>query len=235
MYTSFGKVNDRFGFSMSGKFRCAYENTRSYLTTGMIIIGVLVALLAISVVYLLIIARDVPYLASQTLNDIIYGFIYGEANAPNSGAGNTMVQIGYTILGIAFGLFLLLIAVIVFFIILINMRMGQEYGFKADENVFIVTYPEKMHKVVRIEYEDVLGIRCEEWGFFLAPKCVDITIRTKQGELPFRFIHTPMSKANGITETPFNIIRERIGLTYEDEHLLIDRAASVEQKRNFRS
>ena len=42
-----------------------------------------------------------------------------------------------------------------------------------------------------------------------------------------------MSKANGITETPFNIIRERIGLAHEDEAVLINREASIEQKPNF--
>ena len=42
-----------------------------------------------------------------------------------------------------------------------------------------------------------------------------------------------MSKANGIAETPFNIIRERIGLAHEDEAVLINKDASREQKPGF--
>ena len=37
------------------------------------------------------------------------------------------------------------------------------------------------------------------------------------------FILTKIARANGITETPFNIIREKIGLASKDEFDLISR------------
>ena len=228
MYTSFGKVNDRFGFSTSGKFRCAYKNTRSIVIGGMTAIGVLIVLIIISVTFVAVNIGDFSSLFSEALWDIIFKPVGG------SEAGKSIANLGFTISGIAFGIILLVIAIIVFLIIVATMRTGQEYSFRADEEKFIITYPEKMHRVVKLNYEDVTGVTYEEWSFIFAPKCFDITVKTKGGDLYFRFIHTGISKANGIRETPFNIIRERIGLVNEDEYHYIDKSAAEQKKTKFR-
>jgi len=233
MYTSFDKIQDRFGFSTGGSFKCAYRNTRTLILGGLITIGVIFVLTVISVVYVAVRMRDIPGMASAQLTSLITGFITGNGLNGNAEAGGALAGFGLAVISISFGLFLLLIAVIVFLIILTTMRVGQTYKFKADETTFTVIYPEKIGQTLTMEYEYIIGIYSEEWRFLCAPKCLDVTIQTKMGEFTFRCIHTPMSRANGIAETPFNIIRERIGLAHEDEAVLINKNASREQRPGF--
>ncbi|MBO6302631.1 MAG: hypothetical protein J6N15_09365 [Ruminiclostridium sp.] len=233
MYTSIDKISDRFGFSTAGTFRCAYRNTRTWVTAGIVTILVLVALLLISLVFVLIQAQGLPGAASAQLETLITGVITGGGLNGDSSSGHQLANFGFGLVGLAFGIILLLIAIITFLIILAAMRMGQTYKFKADEQHFTVIYPKRMNRTVTIEYDYITGLKYEEWAFLLAPKCLDVTIHTKQGDFDFRCIHTPMSKANGITETPFNIIRERIGIAGRDENVLINRDAAKEQKPGF--
>ena len=233
MYTSFDKIQDRFGFSTGGTFKCAYKNTRTLILGGLITIGVIIVLTAISVVYVAVRMKDVPGMASAQLSSIITNFVTGHGLVGDAGAGTDLLGFGLSVVSISFGVFLLLIAVIVYIIIITTMRAGQTYKFKADESTFTVIYPEKIGQTLTIEYDYIIGIYSEEWRFLFAPKCLDVTIQTKMGEFTFRCIHTPMSKANGIAETPFNIIRERIGLAHEDEAVLINKDASREQRPGF--
>ena len=233
MYTSFDKIQDRFGFSTGGTFKCAYKNTRTLILAGLITIGVVFALTVISVVYVVVRMKDVPGMASAQLTSLITGFISGQGLTGDATAGGGLAGFGLAVVSISFGIFLLLIAVIAFLIIITTTRAGQTYKFKADETKFTVIYPEKIGQTLTIEYDYIIGIYSEEWRFLFAPKCLDVTIQTKMGEFTFRCIHTPMSKANGIAETPFNIIRERIGLAHEDEAVLINKDASREQKPGF--
>lgn len=233
MYTSFDKIQDRFGFSTGGTFKCAYKNTRTLIFAGLITIGVIFALTGISVVYVVVRMKNIPGMASAQLTSLITGIISGQGLTGDAAAGGGLAGFGLAVVSISFGVFLLLIAVIAFLIIITTMRVGQTYKFKADETKFTVIYPEKVGQTLTIEYDYIIGIYSEEWRFLFAPKCLDITIQTKMGEFTFRCIHTPMSKANGIAETPFNIIRERIGLAHEDEAVLINKDASREQRPGF--
>ena len=233
MYTSFDKIQDRFGFSTGGTFKCAYKNTRTLILAGLITIGVIFALTGISVVYVVVRMKNIPGMASAQLTSLITGIISGQGLTGDAAAGGGLAGFGLAVVSISFGVFLLLIAVIAFLIIITTMRVGQTYKFKADETKFTVIYPEKVGQMLTIEYDYIIGIYSEEWRFLFAPKCLDITIQTKMGEFTFRCIHTPMSKANGIAETPFNIIRERIGLAHEDEAVLINKDASREQRPGF--
>ena len=233
MYTSFDKIQDRFGFSTGGAFKCAYKNTRTLILAGLITIGVIFVLTGISVVYVVVRMKNIPGMASAQLTSLITGIISGQGLTGDAAAGGGLAGFGLAVVSISFGVFLLLIAVIAFLIIITTMRVGQTYKFKADETKFTVIYPEKVGQMLTIEYDYIIGIYSEEWRFLFAPKCLDITIQTKMGEFTFRCIHTPMSKANGIAETPFNIIRERIGLAHEDEAVLINKDASREQRPGF--
>lgn len=233
MYTSFDKIQDRFGFSTGGAFKCAYKNTRTLILGGIITICVIIALIIISVVYVLVRMRDLPGMASAQLTTLIGNFVSGNGLSGDAQAGGGLVEFGFTVASIGFGLALLLIAVIAFIIIITIMHAGQTYKFKADETKFTVIYPPKTGQTLTVEYDYIVGLYYEEWRFMFAPKCLDVTIQTKQGDFTFRCIHTPLSRANGITETPFNIIRERIGLAHKDEAVLINKEAAREQKPNF--
>jgi hypothetical protein len=164
---------------------------------------------------------------------MITGLLSGNGLTGDAASGGSLVNLGFGLVGVGFGVFLLVIAIIALLIIIANMRMGQTYKFKADEQTFTVIYPPKVNRSITFEYDYITGLRYEEWKFLCAPRCLDVTVQTKQGDFTFRCIHTPMSKANGITETPFNIIRERIGLSHPDEAILINREASREQKPGF--
>ncbi len=233
MYTSIDKISDRFGFSTGGKFRCAYKNTRTIVTAGIVTILVIIALILISLVYVFIQMQKAPAAASTQLETLISGVITGNGFHGDESSGNSLVYLGLGIVSVAFGIIMLIIAVIAFLIILATLRMGQTYSFKADEQKFTVIYPKRIGGTLVIEYEYITGLTYEEWKYLIAPRCLDVTVHTKQGDFDFKCIHTPMSFANGITETPFNIIREKIGLSHEDESILINKDAAREQDPRF--
>ena len=221
MYTSFDKIQDRFGFSTSGTFKCAYKNTRPIIIAGLIVLGALVVLTLINLVFIVVTLKNAPAGAAQRFNEIISGGLDEIMHGLNH--FGDVASVGFGIIGTVFGMFLFLLALIAFIVVCATLKTGQTYTFKADEKLFTIIYPKRMDTTLAIEYDYILGIQYEEWKFIFAPKCLDVTIQTKEGNFDFRLIHTPMSRANGITETPFNIIRERIGLADKDEAYIINR------------
>ena len=140
------------------------------------------------------------------------------ANAPNMMKAFAPGFMGMSINSIttAFGIIVLILLLAGFIIIMIVFHAGQTYEFKATEDRFIITYPLKMGKTDLIKYEDVLGVKWTVRKLPLLPKCFDIDIKARSGEYTFRVILTKLARVNGITETPFNIIRERAGLAGND-------------------
>ena len=224
MYTSFSKINDRFGFSTGGTFKCAYKNTRPLILAGLIVLGAIVVLTVINAVYIVITLMNASAGSAQRFGEIISGNINEIMHGLN--LFGDIASVGFGIIGTFFGMFLFVLSLIAFIIMCAILRTGQKYSFAADEHQFTVIYPEKMNRTVIFEYDYIIGLSYEEWRFMFAPKCFDVTVKTKMGDFTFRVVHTPMSKANGIMETPFNIIRERIGLAQEDESILINRDAA---------
>ena len=239
MYTSYSKIDDRFGFSTGGTFHCAYKNTRTIITVCLAIIGVLFVLTIINAAYVFIKLGDAPADIAKEMEHMIYGIggIGGadldKEDSNNAAVYNSMINVGFGISGTAFGILLLAIALVGFLVFFAIMRAGQIYRFSANETHFTVEYPKRMNRKLVMEYDYIIGLKYEEWRFMFAPKCLDVTVQTKSGDFTFRVIHTPLSKANGITETPFNIIRERIGLAGDDEDVLINKEASKDQKPGF--
>ena len=221
MYTSYDKISDRFGFNTGGTFKCAYKNTRVIITAGIVTIGVIMVCLIISIVYVMVRMKDVPSMASAQLDALIGTFISGEGIQGDTKAGSALMSFGITVVSISFGVLLLMIAVIAFLITIAVLRSGQTYKFRADEEKFTVIYPKSTGGTLTMEYSYIEGVQAEEWKFLCSPKCLDITVQTKNGDFTFRVLHTPMSKANGICETPFNIIREKIGLSKEADIYLV--------------
>ena len=233
MYTSYSKINDRFGFNTGGTFRCPYLNIRTYLSVWFTVILIVLGLTVVSIIYVMIKAQSAPDSFSIQTQAILESIINGAGFRGDTTAGRDLIDLGFGIVSVGFGIIVLVITIIAFLIFMAVMKTGQTYKFKADEEKFTVIYPQSMNQTLIIEYDLITGLTYEEWRFFCAPKCLEVTIYTKQGNFSFKCIHTPMSKANGITETPFNIIRERIGLAHEDEAILINKEASKEQKPSF--
>ena len=233
MYTSYSKINDRFGFSTGGTFRCAYRNTRTYMTVGVAVILLIAALIAVSAVYVAVKSQGLGNAVAAQTGVILDNLIHGRGFVGDGEAGGQLMDLGFGIVGLAFGIILLVISVIVFIIFTAVLKAGQTYKFSADEEKFTVIYPKNIGGSLTIEYDYITGLTYEEWRYLFSPRCLDVTVHTRQGEFTFRCIHTPMSKANGITETPFNIIRERIGLAHKDENVLIDRDAANENEPGF--
>ncbi|MGN0656003.1 MAG: hypothetical protein ACI4KR_04360, partial [Ruminiclostridium sp.] len=51
MYTSFSPNDERFGFSVKGSFRCAYDSDRSIIIGCLIALGTLIVLFIIQLIY----------------------------------------------------------------------------------------------------------------------------------------------------------------------------------------
>ncbi len=222
MYTSFSKVNDRFGFETKGSFRCAYSHD------SVVVVIASAVLLIWGVLIIVNIVSFFTYLYSGSADmystDNITALDQAVAAGDESENGHTMMEsfspgfIGMSVNSIAtvFGIFVLVILVAAYIIILTVLHKGQLYDFKANDEQFVITYPLKMHRTVALKYNDVLGVNWTERRFPLTPRCYDIEVSTRSGNYTFRVVLTKLAQANGITETPFNIVRERIGIAEND-------------------
>ncbi len=256
MYSSFGKANDRFGFESKGIFRVAYKTDSLVTVLGAIVILVWVVLIIINLVSIaayLGSPNPTMYDTSRieqldreaagkkgnlidTADDIAAGGIDAlrQEASKASDTNNKMLEafssgfigMSASFLSTAFGLIVLVFLLVAYFIVMMLVRKGRTYNFKANDNSFTVTYPPKKKgaepEVLVIDYSDVLGLTWETRKFPLLPECYDITVKTRTyGNLEYRVILTKIARVNGITETPFNLIREKIGLANKDERYLI--------------
>ncbi len=229
VYTIIGKANDRFGYHASGKFRCAYKATTPIISAGLVVLGAAAVLIVINIINIVRTQLDAPANAVRRFNEIIYG------NSDEIKDGLNLfgdsVTVGFDIIGTFLGIIIFVIVLAAFLAMCIILGKGQEYTFTADEKLFTVVYPPKMNRTLAMEYDYVLAVMSSEWRFPFAPKCLDITIVTKQGSFDFRVIHTPISRVNGIVEIPFNIIKEMIGVSLEKDIALIHKEEKKFERR----
>ncbi|MBQ3841902.1 MAG: hypothetical protein II820_04335 [Ruminiclostridium sp.] len=223
MYTTFGKANDRFGFSTGGAFNCAFKNDRLTVITGIVILALLVVAAISDLVYLGDNMASAGSQASAGMSEMIYGTNAGDAKDPRLTVWGGAINSGLAIIILDVLIITGIFALIAFVIVIMFLRRGRLYKFAANDETFTVTYPKKDRKTVEFRYTDIVGMTWETRKFPLAPECLDITVRTRIGDFDYRVILTNMARANGITETPFNIIREKIGLASKDETDLITR------------
>ncbi len=225
MYTSFGKANDRFGFEDKGEFRCAFKTDSLVVLICAAVILVWVVLIIINFISIGVQLSHAGADVSAAVNAYIYGGNADEMADPRAATWGNAINVGMTITTTLLGLIILFFMLAVFFVIELRLFRGQKYTFKADDNSFTISYPPKMQKEdLVLEYTDILGITWERRKFPFAPECFDFTIKTRtQGLVEFRVILHKLAKVNGITETPFNYIREKIGAANADERYLINR------------
>ncbi len=107
---------------------------------------------------------------------------------------------------------LVLIGIIVFSLVINILKSGKTYSFIADEKRMQISTKGKKNKFMVINYKDVIGIEYYERKFpFLGG--LTIRINTEKKLYEFRYSHSRLSEACGISETPFNIICERSAIT----------------------
>lgn len=223
MYTSFGKANDRFGFSTGGTFSCAFRNDRLAVIAGVLVIALIVIAAVSDIVWLVQNTANAGAQASAGMYDMIYNMNTDGAKDPKLNVWGGAINTGFAIIILAVIGITGVFALIAFGIVLIFLHRGKLYKFTANDESFIVTYPAKERTTVEFRYDDIIGLTWEKRKFPLAPECLDITVKTKIGDFDYRVILTKIGRVNGITETPFNYIREKIGLAPKDETELISR------------
>lgn len=252
MYTIHGKANDRFGFEARGSFRVAYKGDSLITTicSGVIIVWIILMVINIIAIkdYLSTPAIGIfdperlealdreAYAESQGMTDDALDIVENKRDLQIASSDDpklmNAISAGFmgmstNFIGIAFGLFALIFMLIAYFIIMTIVRKGREFRFKADDKLFTITYPkkkkERLQKIVEIPYHDILGLTWRSRWFPLLHECYDITVKTRTyGDLEYRMILTKLARTNGIIETPFNIIREKIGIAAEDEKYMLN-------------
>lgn len=199
-YTSFSPNEERFGFRTKGHFNCAYENERVIILWCLIVIGAcfIGAIVCFFIAYDLVTTPGSVDIATGRHYQSIFAFDlleYGTASV----AMAALICLG--------GL-----SIIAFCIILAILKAGKTYTFVATEVYFEIKPPDETKPSLVFDYNDVLFVYADERRFLFGIGGYDVVIKTKQGSHLIRYIHTPESKKGGLSETPFNIIQERIGL-----------------------
>ena len=198
-YTSYSPNDERFGFSTSGQFKCAYPKDRLILV---------LCLLLIIAEIVLIVVNFMSFSEIMNPDGSIKGGFISDDGAYMTGSSGSAAYSVINITG-SFLIFVLFLTVVGFIIVITVLRSGRKFTFKADETQMTIT--DSKGGARTFEYAKVSAVMEEERRFpFTAPE-LDIELRTKDGTFEYRLLHTPMSKVNGISETPFYIIKERIG------------------------
>ena len=207
MYTSYSPNNERFGFSIKGNFRCAYDSDRSIIIGCLIALGTLIVLFIIQLVYYFNLFDEKGAIKGGII-DLSPSIPKMNSNFINFAASNIVISVS---------LFSLAAFILTFAVIIAFLNGGRNYKFSANETGFTVIYPKKGKEELFL-YDKIIGIHEEERKFIFLRSGMDVVIKTKSYTRRFRLIHTSASRANGISETPFNIIRERIGLVKRPDY-----------------
>lgn len=217
MYTIRGKANDRFGTETGGSFRVPYASDRIVITAGLIVLGISGALVLWQLYAIYDISVNTGSNISHYMNDLIYGGLTEKS------AMGDLFRLAATVQGLAFGVGIFLILAVIFIIISRKLCIGKTCRFQANEELFVVIFPGKTDRAVGIFYDDVIGIEWKVRKFpFTGMRC-DVTVRSRDKTQVFTALIPKSAQDDGITETPYNIIREMTGLAEKDERYLINR------------
>lgn len=205
MYTSFSPNNERFGFRLKGRFKCAFQLERTILIAGLIPMALIIILMIVAIVFIGGLFNPDGGLKGG------YAEVVTEEGYPKVQFSDSAANYTVGMISIDFLLVLLAIFAAIYIAVIIFMRVGRYYTFDANENGMTIRFPSGREE--SFLYKDVMGVTAKERKFLWASRGLDITIKTRFKNYTYHLIHTPMSRANGISETPFNIVRERAELT----------------------
>ncbi len=205
MYTSINPISDRFGFKVNGTFRCAYRNERVILIAGLVPIAVLVVLTVISVI-----EYSGLFDPNGAIKDGLFVVIMdgGEA-AVRATPGFINFSVGIWSFG--FTAILLAALLLAYVVLVFVMRAGRSYKFEANENGMSIIFPDGSEE--SFLFKDVIAVKDAERRFLYGSRGLNVTVRTKSRDYTYCLVHTPLSRANGVVGTPFNIVMERAELT----------------------
>ncbi len=209
-YTSFSPIEERFGFKTSGSFNCAYDNQRLII---MVLAGVIAFFAVACIIIFIMIYRVVTDVDIPTAVELAEALDQG-ANLREFIFGFDLAIYGSYMVAFIAGFILLIFSIVAYIVGITILRTGTRYTFTANEERFVIQPPEtkEIKPAIIIYYKDVINVTATERKFLSVAHGMDVTIHCKEKDIIFRYIHTPKSKLNGITETPFHIIMERIGI-----------------------
>lgn len=189
-YTSYTPNNERFGFSTRGTFRCAYGWERLFIIFGGAVI--------------------LAGIAGMIIIAFMLKSLYG-SNVEVSVYITDPFNYGLYAIALATVLYTTLACIAIYIFVLTAAKSGRAMTFFANEEYFDIC-PSKNERHIILYYDEVIGVTADERSFPLMPSGIDITVITKREQYVFSYIHTDKSRANGLSETPFNIVMERAGL-----------------------
>ena len=190
MYETHSPIDDRFGFSTKGTFRCSMATERIALTVT-VIVGVLLLGAGYSAIY--------EVYKAQTL--------YAQTDPTQYAGVAALTFIGFVIIlavGVSVALKLIL--------------SGREYSYSADENKFSFMCAKDNVRKTDIFYSDVVSVRYEErklLGYFVRGYTVTIITRSL-GNITLEYMFNKSIPDRLPTNTPFRIIEERSAMLRQD-------------------
>lgn len=208
-YSSYSPNEERFGFSTSGSFKCAYDSERVIVIAFLISLGVLLLGMLISFV--------LCYELLFTPVDINAAAAAGERGERQI-FGFNPAEYGLTAIGMVFLFWLEIVGIIAFAITLAVLKTGITCTFKANENYMEIVEQVKNPRTTVIFYNDVINVTATERKFLFLSG-INVTVYTKQNFFEYRYIHNHLSKTGGLSETPFNIIMERAELVSKPKYM----------------
>lgn len=208
-YSSYSPNEERFGFSTSGSFKCAYDSERVIVIAFLISLGVLLLGILISFV--------LCYELLFTPVDINAAAAAGERGERQI-FGFNPAEYGLTAIGMVFLFWLEIVGIIAFAITLAVLKTGITCTFKANENYMEIVEQVKNPRTTVIFYNDVINVTATERKFLFLSG-INVTVYTKQNFFEYRYIHNHLSKTGGLSETPFNIIMERAELVSKPKYM----------------
>lgn len=207
MYTSINPISDRFGFKVSGKFKCAFKNERVILIAGLVPVAAFVVLIIIS-------AIDYAGLfkPNGAIKDGLFEVVIEDGEAIVR-ASPGFINFSAGIWSFGFSAIVLAVLLVAYLVLVLVMRAGRSYKFEANENGMSIIFPDGREE--SFLYKDVIAVKDVERKFLYGSRGLNVTVKTKSRDYTYCLVHTPLSRVNGVVETPFNIVKERAELTNE--------------------
>ncbi len=207
MYTSINPISDRFGFKVNGTFKCAFKNERVILIAGLVPVAAFVVLIIISAIDYAGLFKPNGAIKDGLFEVITEG---GEATVR---ASPGFINFSVGIWSFGFSAIVLAVLLLAYLVLVLVMRAGRSYKFEANENGMSIIFPDGREE--SFLYKDVIAVKDTERKFLFGSRGLNVNVKTKSGDYTYCLVHTPLSRVNGVVETPFNIVKERAELTNE--------------------
>ena len=191
MYETQSPVEDRFGFTAKGTFRCSRATERIAVILSLIITAI------VFVSFYLIWGRQLIY---------IYGMHYDELKDLSESQ-----RLGFSPVSTSHIMFFALAFTFVTVIIARLILNGVVYQYSADSNIFSFRSEKDNVRKTDIHYDDVIAVKYEERRLLrFIKRGYTVTVITRSlGNVVIEYIFNKSDKEHRPENTPFHIIEER--------------------------